>query len=69
MCVFVLPVANQSASAIPKTWRKANDVISAEDAPQMEDKVRKGVKEEWEQQGGGHVMVLVPLIPVWSYQR
>lgn len=41
-CVFVLPVVNQSASAIPKTWRKANDVISAGDAPQMEDKVRKG---------------------------
>lgn len=37
----MLPVVNQTAPAIPKTWRKPNEVVSAGDAPQMEDKVRK----------------------------
>lgn len=67
----MLPAGNQSAAATPKTWRKANDVIAAGDAPQTEDKVRKGGKEEWEQQGGSHVMVmvLVLLVPVWRHHK
>lgn len=43
---FLFPLVNQTASAIPKTWRKPNEVISAGDAPQMEDKVREILKKE-----------------------
>lgn len=35
------PAVNQTASAIPKTWRKPNEGISAGDAPQKEDEVIK----------------------------
>lgn len=37
----MLPVVDPTAPAIPKTWRKPNEVVSAGDALQMEDKVRK----------------------------
>ncbi|CAF90414.1 unnamed protein product, partial [Tetraodon nigroviridis] len=32
------PTANQTAAAIPKTWRKPNEALPAGDAPQVEDK-------------------------------
>lgn len=44
-CIFLhlcVPAVNQTASAIPKTWRKPNEGISAGDAPQKEDEVRRG---------------------------
>lgn len=43
-CIFLhlcVPSVNQTASAIPKTWRKPNEGISAGDAPQKEDEVRR----------------------------
>lgn len=41
-CVSSLAV-NQTASAIPKTWRKPNEGISAGDAPQKEEEVTNNV--------------------------
>lgn len=38
MCFLAV---NQTASTIPKTWRKPNDGISASDALQKEDEVCK----------------------------
>lgn len=35
-----LPAVNQTATAIPKTWRKPNEGTSTGDAPQKEDEVR-----------------------------
>ena len=43
-CMFLAlrcPAVNQTASAIPKTWRKPNEGISAGEAPQKEDEVRR----------------------------
>uniref|UniRef100_A0A3Q2WPK4 Eukaryotic translation initiation factor 4 gamma, 3a n=1 Tax=Haplochromis burtoni TaxID=8153 RepID=A0A3Q2WPK4_HAPBU len=37
---FCFPVVNQTASAIPKTWRKPNEGTSTGDAPQNVDEVR-----------------------------
>lgn len=38
---------NQTASAIPKTWRKPNEGISAGDAPQKEEEVTNDVWNWW----------------------
>lgn len=37
LCILTV---NQTASAIPKTWRKPNEGISAGDTPQREEEVR-----------------------------
>lgn len=42
----MLTLVNQTNPAIPKTWRKPNEVVSAGDTPQMEDKVRKIFKKK-----------------------
>lgn len=38
-CVFSLCAVNQTASAIPKTWMKPNEGISAGEVPQKTDEV------------------------------
>lgn len=43
---FYFPAVSQTASAIPKTWRKPNEGISAGDTPQKEDEVGKEAQEE-----------------------